>query len=122
MKQKWMINSTNISESKLILEMDNIINLDNVVAREQILVDSDELSFIYLLEKKEEYVYLVIHHDIWSVVQQARKQKIPVFLSDGTNILELKEFHEELNDLVDNIQGNSNYGDSLVNAVENIFV
>ena len=85
------------------------------------LVDSDGLSFVYLLEKEEDYTYIVIPNTVWKELKTALTEQLPVYLSNQSERLLLNQFHEELSYLIENIKGNSNYGEKMVNEVEAIF-
>ena len=85
------------------------------------LVDSDGLSFIYLLEKEEDYTYIVIPNTVWNEIKIALTEQLPVYLSNQSERNLIKQFHEELSYLIENIKGNSNYGEKMVNEVEAIF-
>ena len=65
----------------------------------QMLVDSDNYGFAYILDDGQSYSYLIIVNDE----------------------LELKHFQEELDYILDNIEGNNNYGKEFVSAVEKTF-
>jgi hypothetical protein len=84
-------------------------------------VDSDELAFVYLLENENDYTYLVIKEETWSELKKGVEEQENVFVSNGTEQLVLIDFYEELNYLIENIKGNSNYGDAMVAKVEEIF-
>ena len=122
MSEKLMINTINImNETEIQLEIDSNISLDNCKASGQMLVDSDGLSFVYLLEKEETYTYILIPHKVWKDVKRALTEQLPVFLTNQGERLFLTQFHEELSYLIENIKGNSNYGDKMVTEVEAVF-
>ena len=60
------------------------------------LVDSDDLSFIYLLEKEDDYTYIVIPNTVWNELKIALTEQLPVYLSNESEQLLLNQFHEEL--------------------------
>lgn len=49
------------------------------------------------------------------------EEKLPVYLTNEENKIELINFYEELEYLISNIKGNSNYGDEMVTKVESTF-
>lgn len=119
MKKSITILQSKIIEKKLLLETSEpIIGL---VPGEQILVDSDRYAFIYIMEDKDDYTYIVLHEQIWPILKNAQEQKIPVWVTSNDQQIELINFHDELEYVVTNIKGNSNYGEELVTKVEDIF-
>lgn len=82
----------------------------------QMLVDSDNYGFAYILDDGESYSYLIFVQETWSLLHENRDKKIII-----NNDLELKHFQEELDYIIDNIEGNNNYGKEFVSAVEETF-
>jgi hypothetical protein len=120
MKKSITILQSKIIEKKLLLETSEpIIGL---VPGEQILVDSDHYAFIYIMEDKDDYTYIVLPEQIWPILKNAQEQKIPVWVTFNDQQIELINIHDELEYVVTNIKGNSNYGNELVSKVEDIFV
>ena len=86
------------------------------------LVDSDNLSFIYLLEKDDHYTYIAIPDTVWNDIKNViTLNPIPVVLTNGSEEIQLTQFREELTYLIENIKGNSNYGEMMVSKVEVVF-
>jgi hypothetical protein len=121
MKKMMPVMSAVIENKTLILNVEKTNSLDNVIPKEQMLVDSDQFSFVYILEIKEEYTYLVLTSKIWYLLKEAIDQKLPIVLSNQKNELPLPMFFEELTYLIENIKGNSNYGEEMVEKVESTF-
>ena len=122
MSEKLVIHRVSVNNQKEIqMEIDQQISLNQYRASGQMLVDSDGLSFIYLLEKDEDYTYIVIPNTVWKDLKIALTEQLPVYLSNRSERLLLNQFHEELSYLIENIKGNSNYGEKMVNEVEAIF-
>ena len=122
MSEKLVIHSVSVNNQKEIqMEVDQQISLNKYRASGQMLVDSDGLSFVYLLEKEEDYTYIVIPNTVWKELKTALTEQLPVYLSNQSERLLLNQFHEELSYLIENIKGNSNYGEKMVNEVEAIF-
>ena len=120
MKKKIIIQTAVLTDSKLILETDESIN--GLIPGEQILVDSDNSAFIYLMEDQEDYTYIVLSEDLWSYLKTANEQKLSVLVRSNKEQIELINFHDELAYILSNIKGNSNYGDELVKKVESLFL
>lgn len=88
----------------------------------KMITDSDALSFVYLFEDGEEYRYLHFTQRVWPLMQQLIEMENgdPVIeCEDGT--VRLIGFTEELTMLVFNIEGNGNYGEEFMLAVEQAF-
>ena len=88
----------------------------------QMLVDSDSVAFIYILETDTEFVYVSLQVIIWPALKTALTEDLPVFLNINGNMIQLKGIVEELRYLISNIEGNANYGDEMVTKVEEIFL
>ena len=82
----------------------------------QMLVDSDNFSFAYLLDDGSSYSYLIFVQEMWSMLHNNRDKK--VIINDE---LELEHFQDELSYILENIEGNNNYGKEFVSAVEETF-
>lgn len=122
MSEKLVIHRVSVNNQKEIqMEIDQQISLNQYRASGQMLVDSDGLSFVYLLEKEEDYTYIVIPNTVWKELKTALTEQLLVYLSNQSERLLLNQFHEELSYLIENIKGNSNYGEKMVNEVEAIF-
>ena len=122
MSEKLVIHRVNVNNQKEIqMEVDQQISLNQYRASGQMLVDSDGLSFVYLLEKEEGYTYIVLPNLVWGELKTALTEQLPVYLSNQSERLLLNQFHEELSYLIENIKGNSNYGEKMVNEVEAVF-
>ena len=87
----------------------------------QVLTDSDHLSFIYLVEEAGEYSYLYLPEDLWPALVRVLKSDQNPYLILNEQKIELENFTEELTMLLFNIEGNENYGNTFVEAVETAF-
>jgi hypothetical protein len=119
MKKRITILNAIITDERLLLETNEPIN--GLVPSEQILVDSDHYSFIYLMEQQEDYTYIVLPEQIWPYLKQALEEKMPAWISTTEQQIELINFHDELDYVINNIKGNSNYGSEMVTKVESLF-
>ncbi len=87
----------------------------------QVIADSDDFAFIYLLDAGEDYHYLRFPQNSWdNLVHILQAKQNPMLKVDG-EVIELTNFYEELEMLVYNIEGNYNYGAEFVQAVEQHF-
>lgn len=109
------------NDDKVRLEIENDQPLNGCKASGQMLVDSDNLTFIYLLEEDDHYTYIAIPETVWKDLKQVIAQSHPVLLTNGSEEILLTQFREELVYLIENIKGNSNYGESMVSKVEVVF-
>ncbi|HWK22466.1 MAG TPA: hypothetical protein VNS08_05460 [Ureibacillus sp.] len=87
----------------------------------QVLTDSDHLAFIYLLEEAGEYSYLYLPQELWSALVRVLNSEQNPYLIINEKKIELENFNEELHTLLFNIEGNENYGEQFVEAVESAF-
>ena len=80
------------------------------------LVDSDNYGFAYLLDDGQSYDYLIFVQETWSMLHENRGKKLIV-----NDDLVLEHFQEELDYILENVEGNNNYGKEFVSAVEETF-
>jgi Family of unknown function (UPF0738) len=114
-------NSLIKNQIELLLEIDSNHKLTDLKASGQMLVDSDGCSFIYLLENADTYTYISIPETVWNDLKTAVSKNLPVIVTNGSEKIFLTNFQEELTYLIENIKGNSNYGEEMVNKVETVF-
>lgn len=97
--------------------------LHHIRAGERMLVDSDKLRFIYVLEDETELYYLSFPLHSWDLLNECYNSKKPMYVRLNTDLrVPLKNIHEELSFLIENIKGNSNYGEQMESAVQKVFV
>ena len=121
MRKIYTIESFSIENQQLHFSLnDNELNLQLKPAA-QLIADSDDFAFIYLLDAGDDYHYLRFQPTIWPELVYLLQTKQDPILQVGTEILELTNFYEELEMLVYNIEGNYNYGAEFVQAVETHF-
>ncbi len=108
-------------DNELILSLEQGYNTASIKPMEQMLVDSDHLAFVYILEVNDDYTYLILPEHLWRYLRDANQANAIVKLTNGNSELILPAFHDELSYLVENISGNSNYGEHMVEKVESIF-
>ena len=87
----------------------------------QVIVDSDRHAFIYIVEEDGAFSYLSFGEKMWpALVEMVQRGEDP-YLTLGEKTIELHHFCGELEALIYNIEGNDNYGESFVGAVETVF-
>lgn len=110
------------NESGVVLHAEKPVKMTGIQAAGQMIVDSDEMAFVYLLEDKDEFIYLYIHDSVWKDLGKAMKEEARLFAAGEDTTLELTSWQEELTYLISNIEGNSNYGEEMVGKVESVFL
>ncbi|WP_078381407.1 UPF0738 family protein [Sutcliffiella halmapala] len=122
MQKRIEIISTSWNEHQLLLQADPVsYSLDQVSASNQMLVDSDNLSFIYKLETPSEFIYVSIRDTYWEALKKAQIEKKAVVLKIQNIALLLTNIEEELGYLIENIRDNANYGEEMEKRVNEIF-
>lgn len=124
MPLRMNVQSTAWNENKLILliQSDFGKELTQWKDSERMLVDSDGLAFIYVLEREEGFVYISIDRNHWNELKMGMQKKADfVIQNDEGDERELTAFFREMEFLTDNIQGNANYGQQMENEVIKVF-
>jgi hypothetical protein len=119
MQKRITINSASVIDTKLMLTADEAIT--GLIPGEQILVDSDHFSFIYIMENDDDYTFLMLSEQIWPNLKEAMGQSLPVILTFNDEEIELTNFQDEFENLIINIKGNGNYGVEMARKVETLF-
>ncbi|MGX2958959.1 UPF0738 family protein [Peribacillus sp. JNUCC 23] len=122
MREKIHIVEAVIESGNLVLIPNQEVEIAHLLPKEQVIVDSDNVSFIYLAENVESYTYIFLPEAIWASLKRAMEERLPVMLKSGDKKLELPSIYEELTYLIDNIEGNGNYGEEFVAKVEQMFI
>ncbi|MBM7647530.1 hypothetical protein JOC78_000451 [Bacillus ectoiniformans] len=122
MRKKLHFTKAEWKDNQLELHTDQPETLADVKASGQVIVDSDATAFVYLAEENDEFIYLYIHESTWAEIQTALQKESKLFAAGADTSIELIGWKEELSDLIENIQGNSNYGDQMVESVERVFI
>lgn len=92
-----------------------------IIPTGRLFADSDHFAFLYIVEESDEFSYLRFGEDTWpTLVEMLRRGEDPL-LSLGQRTMDLRGFHEELEPLIYNIEGNANYGEEFVGRVEAAF-
>ena len=87
----------------------------------KMITDSDNLSFVYLLEVEEGYEHLHFTQAVWPLMVDVLTKNLDPVLSWKDEIISLPGFKDELTMLIYNIEGNDNYGEAFTSAVEQAF-
>ncbi|UCZ51947.1 hypothetical protein LGQ02_13925 [Bacillus shivajii] len=128
MNQSWIVEELNTSEEKIVAKAKSKETKDYLHTLKpagQMLADSDRETFVYLLEDEEAFAHLRFTTSTWETLAAHREQENEVVLvlehDDGNVEITLDQFWAEIGYLVENIKGNNNYGEDMVQAVENMF-
>lgn len=122
MKVRIAITEAGIIDNHLVVKTAEPVDLSSLTPKGQVLVDSDGAAFIYITENQDEYTYISLPESIWPTLKDAWGRKVPVILAADNKKLELTGLFDELAYLIDNIQGNGNYGEEFVSKVEQTFL
>lgn len=87
----------------------------------RMIADSDNRAFVYLMDAGSDYLYVQFSEHTWPVLTQAIHRREVPLLKWGKQEVPLQNFREELWMLVENIEGNDNYGEAFRTAVEKSF-
>lgn len=122
MNKRIELTKAMIDNNSLILHPEsNSIEIQGLQAKGQMLVDSDNLAFIYILETADEFVYAGLPHTIWTELREAKDKGLKVILQIKEQNLELIDLFDELDYLLENIKGNANYGEEMEKKVVELF-
>lgn len=107
--------------NKLLFSVNEKASTIQITPTGQVIVDSDQHAFIYIVEEDGAFSYLSFGEKMWpALIEMVQRGENP-YLALGEKTIELLHFYEELEALIYNIEGNDNYGESFVNAVETAF-
>lgn len=96
-------------------------NILTVSPAEKMITDSEKTSFVYLIDGEDAYGQIHFPKAVWPLMVEIMKTKKDPFIVQGEHSLQLNGFVEELEMLIFNIEGNSNYGKLFTDAVEDVF-
>ncbi|WNF35730.1 hypothetical protein RJD24_14890 [Bacillaceae bacterium IKA-2] len=125
MAKKINVRKIQTDDREVIVFVDDQLLLVNkkVEPEGRMLADSDHLSFLYILNVEEDFIYVNFPKNVWADLNIALQNKLPIFLQiDIDTRVPLILFHEELEYFIGNIRENSNYGESMVQAVSQCFI
>lgn len=108
-------------KNEVILVVNNDYSIKELSATGQVLVDSNELAFVYIVEKDDSFMYIELTLNTWPILKEGLENNCEYKLSNGEETIVLPNLQEELLYLIDNIKGNSNYGEEMVTKVEECF-
>ena len=121
MRNVYTINQFEIVHNEFYFILNESKQQFQIQATGQVIVDSDHGSFIYIIEEAGAYSYIRFPKSIWPQLVEMIKQQRDPFLRVNGEEIQLSNFFEELHMLLFNIEGNGNYGEAFVAAVEEVF-
>lgn len=97
---------------------ENDLDTSGMTPAGEMIVDSDNMAFIYLVDDHVSDSYSRVHfvYETWSMLKEYNGSRVTV-----NDSLELTGFHDEMAELLDNINGNDNYGRDFEDAVTSVF-
>lgn len=121
MRNVYLITQFDVVHNEIHFSLNEKKQLSQFQPTGQVLADSDNQAFLYIIDEQDAYSYLCFDQAIWPQLLQMVQldQKAMLTMADGT--LELTDFTDELKALLFNIEGNGNYGDSFVEMIEKAF-
>ena len=121
MRNVYLIDQFNVVHNEIHFILNETKQLSQLQPTGQVLADSDHEAILYLIDEFDTYNYVSFGQSIWSQLAHMIVSDQKVFLKVEDGLLELTDFTEELKALLYNIEGNSNYGEAFVQAIENTF-
>lgn len=123
MNKRIELTKANIKNKTLVVEPEsNHSEFGELKAKGQMLVDSDHLAFIYILDSSEAFVYASLPQSIWAELRTATEENLPVIAKLGDQEIELIDLSDELTYLLGNIKDNANYGEEMETKVVEAFL
>ncbi|BCU51922.1 uncharacterized protein UPF0738 [Staphylococcus auricularis] len=108
------VNEMKVKDNQILCYTDK--STEGFTEAGQMLVDSDNYGLAYILDDGQSYSYLIFVRETWSMLHENKGKQIVV-----NDDLVLEQFDNELDYILENIEGNSNYGKEFVQEVETIF-
>ncbi|TMW72939.1 hypothetical protein [Alteribacter natronophilus] len=129
MTRQWTISELERNGKELIVKTEtdeSKVDLETLEAGSRMLADSDAKTLIYVIEDESSFTYIRFPDASWEALSSVRGEAVPVVLELSsaereTVRITLSDFWQEVDYLVDNIEGNANYGDEMMEAVEKAF-
>lgn len=122
MRNVYIINQFEVLHNEIHFILNEKKQLSQLQPVGQVIVDSDNEAFLYIIEENDAYSYIGFPQAVWSQLVQMVNSGQQPYLKVEDGLMPLVQFADELKGLLYNIVGNSNYGDRFVEAVEKAFV
>ncbi len=121
MNIKNRIDSGLLNDEKILFLAADQVEKPRGIPSGKMITDSDNLSFVYLLEVEEGYEHLHLTQAVWPLMVDVLTTNLDPVLSWKDELISLPGFKDELMMLIYNIEGNDNYGEAFSSAVEQAF-
>ena len=121
MRNVYLIDQFDVVHNEIYFILNEKKQLSQFQPTGQVLADSDNVAFLYLIDENDAYSYLRFDQSIWPQLVHMILSEQKAFLTVDDGAFELNEFSNELISLLYNIEGNGNYGETFVQAVEEAF-
>lgn len=121
MRNVYLIDQFNLVHNEIHFILNEKKQLSQLQPTGQVLADSNHKAILYIIDENDTYNYLSFGKSIWSQLAHMIVSDQKAFLKVEGGVMELTNFAEELKALLYNIEGNSNYGEAFVQAIENAF-
>ncbi|MCH7320706.1 hypothetical protein LZ480_02295 [Solibacillus sp. MA9] len=121
MRNVYLIDQFDVVHNEIYFILNEKKQLSQFQPAGQVLADSDNGAFLYLIDENDAYSYLRFDQSIWPQLVHMILSEQKAFLTVDDGAFELNDFSNELKSLLYNIEGNGNYGETFVKAVEEAF-
>ncbi|WP_339197843.1 hypothetical protein MKY27_03620 [Solibacillus sp. FSL R5-0449] len=121
LRNVYIIDHVEVVHNEIYFILNEKKQLSQLQSTGQVIVDSDNEAFLYIIEENEAYSYLSFGKNVWSQLLQMLVAEQKAYLKVEDGLLPLQQFADELQGLLYNIEGNSNYGDQFVENIEKAF-
>ncbi|HLR10940.1 MAG TPA: hypothetical protein VK120_06115 [Sporosarcina sp.] len=108
-------------EEDVIFTISDLKGLETIHPMERMITDSTENNFVYLIDGESQFNQLHFAEQTWPLLETVLQTKRDPYVVIGEETIQLPNFVEELAMLIENIEGNDNYGAQFVQAVETTF-
>lgn len=121
MRKTYIVDSGVQNGSEIRFLLQEVPQELEVLAGGQLITDSDNHAFVYLMDVVDGYIYVQFPKTVWPLLASSLEAENEPVLTWGQSEIPLVNFREELTMLIFNIEGNHNYGEEFSNAVEEAF-
>lgn len=121
LRNVYLIDHVEVVHNEIYFILNEKKQLSQLQSTGQVIVDSDNEAFLYIIEENEAYSYISFSENVWPHLLQMLLAEQKAYLKVEDGLLPLQQFADELQGLLYNIEGNSNYGDQFVDNIEKAF-
>lgn len=121
LRNVYLIDQVEVVHNEIYFILNEKKQLSQLQSTGQVIVDSDNEAFLYIIEENEAYSYVSFSNNVWPQLLKMLTAEQKAYLKVEDGLLPLVQFADELQGLIYNIEGNSNYGDQFVDRIEKAF-